>query len=88
MRKRDFWAHLLADILARIGYFAITFAAVVFLAAGGIHRGAGGYSIEVLYAALALGALAALIGPSLYRQAIYRGRGTLSQVKRNSERRK
>ena len=89
-RREDFWAHVVADIVVRIGYFAITVATVIFFAAGGSRRRAvsGAYSVEMLYAALALGALAALIGPSLYRQAVYRGRGTLSQVKRNSDRHK
>ncbi len=40
------------------------------------------------YAVLAAATLAALFGPWLYRTAVQRGRGSLGQVKRDSERRK
>lgn len=89
-RKGDFWAHLLAEMVVRIGFFAITFGAIVFFSAGGGRRRASVavFTEEALYIAAALGALAALIGPQLYRKAAHRGRGTLSQVKKDSEGRK
>ena len=83
-------AHLLADILLRVGFFVVTF--VLFLAP---VSGAGRRSLEVrndlieeFYAALVFATFAALFGPWMYRTAAHRGRGTLSQVKKDSERRK
>lgn len=89
-RRGDFWAHLLAEIVVRIGFFAITFGAIVFFSAGGGRRSArvAVFTEEAFYIAAALGALAALFGPRLYRKAAHRGRGTLSQVKKDSEGRK
>lgn len=89
-RKGDFWAHLVADIVVRIGFFAITVASIVFFSAGGSRRrvSVAVFTEEALYIALALGTLAAVFGPWMYRTAAHRGRGTLSQVKKDSEERK
>lgn len=88
-RKGDFWAHLLADILVRIGLFLVT---VVLMLVNLPRRYSYNWNSseypEYWYVVLAAGLLAAIFGPWLYRTASHRGRGTLSQVKRDSERRK
>ena len=88
-RREDFWAHLIADIVVRIGLFGATFVLVVVNMPRRYYRSWDGEVFqEYLYAAFAAGALAAILGPWLYRTAVQRGRGTLGQVKRDSERRK
>lgn len=88
-RREDFWARLIADIVVRIGLFGATFVLVVVNMPRRYYRSWDGEVFhEYLYAALVAGVLAAIFGPWLYHAAVQRGRGTLGQVKRDSERRK
>ncbi len=88
-RREDFWAHLAADIVVRIGLFVATFVLVVVNMPRRYYRNWDGEFLhEYLYAALVAAVLAAILGPWLYRTAVQRGRGSLGQVKRDSERRK
>jgi len=88
-RRGDFWAHLLADILVRIGLFVATVVLVIVNMPRRFYYDLNdnGHS-EYWFVALAAATLAAILGPWLYRTATHRGRGTLSQVKRDSERQK
>ena len=89
-RPGDFWAHWIANILVRIGYFVGT-ALVLFLSMiSGMHRyhqhRDWEYHSEHLYVILALSTLAAIIGPYFHRKEVNQGRGSLDEVRRNSER--
>ncbi len=88
-RREDFWAHLFADIVVRIGLFGATFVLVVVNMPRRYYRNWDGEIFhDYLYAALAAATLAAIFGPWLYRTAVQRGRGSLGQVKRDSGRMK
>ena len=86
----DFWAHLIANILLRIGYFAGTALFLFFTMYGGRHRYHHHWdwtkNSEYLYAILALSTLAAIFGPYFHRKEVDQGRGSLNEVRRNSER--
>lgn len=87
----DFWAHLIANILVRIGYFVGTALVLFFSLFGGRHRYHQHWdwaeNPEYLYGILALATLAAIFGPYLHRKEADQGRGSLDEVRRNSDRR-
>ena len=95
-RPGDWWAHLLADIAVRLLYALVVSGGLLFMMMGGGSRHGGGetrvrgstlQSTEFWLFIIAMGVLAAVIGPSLYRYASRRGRGSLQAVKRRSKRR-
>ncbi|MBL7645911.1 MAG: hypothetical protein JNK74_06930 [Candidatus Hydrogenedentes bacterium] len=88
-RREDFWAHLIADVVVRIGLFGATFVLMMVNMPRRYYRDWDGETISgYMYVALVAGVLAAILGPWFYHAAVQRGRGTLGQVKRDSERRK
>lgn len=91
-RRGDFWAHLIADIVVRIGMFFGTAFLLLGFIFGGRHRSHHHWdwekNPEYIYAILALSTLAAIFGPWLYRTTTHRGRGSFKQVKKESRRMK
>ncbi|MBX3178826.1 MAG: hypothetical protein KF886_15840 [Candidatus Hydrogenedentes bacterium] len=84
-RPGDFWAHLLADIAARLGFFIVT---ALFLIVGFhfmVVADAETRRAELL-AVIALSTLAAVVGPWLWRQDEHRGRGSLAETRSRSRR--
>ena len=88
-RRGDFWAHLIADILVRIGLFVGTAALVIAAFYRHHHRysfGDGDFpSAYMIGVVIVAATLAAVFGPWLYRSESEHGRGSLAEVKRNSE---
>lgn len=85
-RRTDFWAHVIADILLRIGFFGVTFVLFLGSVPRRLHRHWDREEFpDYMYGVLAGATLAAVFGPWLYRTATHRGRGTLEQVKKESK---
>lgn len=85
-QRGDLWARIVADIVTRVLYFAVT---AIFLFAGFFrygHYAAYRVSPVPIVAILALSVLAAALGPWLYREARDRGRGSLKDVRSRSRR--
>ena len=92
MKREDKWIDMGAAVIVRILYFAGGFAVSFYL----MFRIWVRYSVRygdpyelnllpLLVVSLAIGILTAVVGPHLYRQSMQRGRGSLKEIKVQSE---